>query len=74
MTTPMIDRQTGEEVVTRDGPDRRYRLCFCSVCREVQRCVPENDFYEVDGSPSLMCSGCFRKPLEAKGYKLSIMI
>lgn len=62
-------RAYGEEVVTDDGPDRQYRMCFCSVCEEVQRCVPVNDFYEADGGKSLVCSGCFRKSMEAKGYK-----
>ena len=55
----------GEEVVTEAGTERGYRLCLCSKCETVQRCVPVNDFYE-DGD-GLMCSGCFRKELAASG-------
>ncbi len=58
----------GEEVVTKKGTDRRYRLCLCSECDEVQRCIPENDFYEDDEGDALVCSGCFRKALEARGH------
>ena len=66
----MRSEQTGEEVVTDVEPDRRHRLCLCSQCDEVQRCTPENDFYDAPDGKSLVCSGCFRKPLEAKGYRL----
>ncbi len=64
-------------VLTHSGPDRRYRMCLCSVCKEVQQCVPVNDFYveppaEGDTDPKpLICSGCFRKSLNSIGLKPS---
>ncbi len=67
----------GEEVVTHDGPDRQYRMCLCSECGEVQRCVPANDFYAREGAPvgaPLVCSGCFRKPMEAKGIRMDPLV
>lgn len=64
----------GEEVVTERGSDARYRMCLCSECEEVQRCTPENDFYEADDGKLLVCSGCFRKSMEAKGYKCDPMV
>lgn len=55
----VIDEKTGEEIVTRDGRDRRFRLCLCAECEEVERCTPGNDFWVAKGKLGLLCDRCF---------------
>ena len=61
--TKLIDDRTGEEVVTRDGPDRRHRLCRCATCRVVERCTETNDFWVVKGKRGLLCERCWTRHL-----------
>ncbi len=51
-----------EEVIEKDGEDRRHKLCKCARCHEVARCTPSNDFYSVPDDPigGLYCEVCFR--------------
>lgn len=69
----MIHKQTGETVITAPGEDRRYRMCLCADCDEVQCCIPENDFYATKSKTALRCSSCFRKSLSAEfpAHKIS---
>lgn len=49
-----------EEILLKDGPDRRGRLCRCSKCGATYRCTPETDFWVTEKSkPFLLCASCF---------------
>lgn len=48
------------DVIYKDGVDRRYKNCFCCVCKTVQLCTPANDFYITrDHGDDLVCERCF---------------
>lgn len=50
-----------EEVLTRWNKDIAYKLCQCSRCGTIRRCVPSFDFYKKSDDPSelLICEACF---------------
>lgn len=51
-----------------DGGDpsvRCFKFCCCSVCGEVERCTPSNDFYGT--SAPLRCERCFARELSRRG-------
>jgi hypothetical protein len=54
------------DIVTHAGPERRYRMCRCSVCGIVERCTPRRDFYGTNGKP-LVCEDCFAAELRCQG-------
>lgn len=41
-----------------DNQDRRYKECFCSVCKTSGICIPAHDYYGSNGEP-LVCEPCF---------------
>jgi len=55
------DKSTEEEVIGNGGIDYRGRLCKCSECGSVSRCMPGNDFYVRSEGPEngpLVCERC----------------
>lgn len=51
----MIEERVIE--IKRECDDARGKLCRCSVCGDVSRCTPINDFYGEEGEP-LKCEKC----------------
>lgn len=52
-----------EDIVKGRFEDRRSKLCECSVCGIVERCTPNNDFYDNTKrwGDKLACSSCLWK-------------
>lgn len=51
----------GQEVVTGQHVDRRYRFCQCRLCGVVKKCTPRDNFFilAVDGPDAgLLCGTC----------------
>lgn len=53
---------TEQTPITNGGSNRRYKQCKCGQCGTVRECVPNFDFYTLEGDDDglLQCENCFR--------------
>ena len=48
------------EVITKDGEDRGYKICKCTLCGVEKQCTPSFDFYTTEEhGDELLCENCF---------------
>ena len=49
-----------DNVIKTRHEDRRYKDCQCCICKKVQECTPDNDFYTTENhGDDLVCEQCF---------------
>lgn len=76
-----------EEMGTRENPctsenskagQRLFKFCLCDLCKIVNLCTPNNDFWEVGCGPNegkLACDSCFdRQIFDQVGHDAKIFV